>query len=661
MDVQERHSAMTAEIILHNERYYVQAEPKITDQEYDKRLHALIKFEKEHPELDTSCSPTKRVGGEVIDKFTSVNHDVPMLSIGNTYNQEEVEGFVDRVNDKGCKIGEGEDLSAELKIDGVAISVTYKNGKLVRAVTRGDGESGDDVTHTVRTIHDIPLTLTCDVDVEVRGEIYMEFVEFDRINKIKEDAGEKLLMNPRNAAAGILKRKNSTEAGKVNLRNFMFRMIGGNSPYQSVDLNNMRTLGFRTNQHSVTVDSKEAMMAYIARWDTARYELSYPIDGVVVKVDSAISRDTFEETSHHPKWLIAYKFPAERRGTKLLSIGLQVGKSGIITPVAHLQPILLAGTMVKKATLHNFEILAEKDIREGDMVLVEKAGEIIPQVVGPVPGQTGRVPKVSKIPKKCPVCRGNVKKVNAYYICSNPSCPAQLKGTIEYFVKRDVMDIDNIGDMLIAQLIDTGLVKTVADLYTLTKAQLLKLERIGEKSADNILAAIEKSKEQSFNRVLCGMQIHNVGRTLSKILANKFLTIDDLIKMSKNELMVVDGIGELVADGIIDFFDQPKNIELVTRLKGAGLNMATVKNVDGGVLGGPLKGKKLLGTGKFKEFTRVEFVDAVRNNGGKIVSTISKRVDYLVVGEKPSPGKVAKAKQLKIPMLSEAVFLEMVK
>ena len=642
------------EINKHNKLYYEKSEPEISDREYDELFHKLLDFEKNNPTVDVSDSPSQRVGC-VIDSFEKVKHDTPMLSIENSYSYEDLEKYINNCK----KVGPCTFVS-ELKIDGLAVSVIYENGVLKKALTRGDGTFGEDITHAVKVIQDIPLSLkNKELNIEVRGEIFMEFSTFTELNKIRKENGKDLLMNPRNAASGVIKRKDSTTIKEYRLRNFMYDIID-NETSQHDKLLVLKELGFKTEENWVHVKDLDKIKEHIELWDKRRKLVDYPIDGMVIKVDGVKQRDLLGTTSHHPKWIIAYKYKAEEASTKLLDVTYQVGKSGIITPVAELEPIELAGTIVKRASMHNYDIIKLKDIRFGDHVIVEKSGEIIPYIISVDLNKRkeGEDRKLVSPPEFCPCCGQKVVFDGTFAVCNNSDCPDQIKGKIEYFVSKGCMNIDDMGPALISQLVDNGLVGDISDLYNLTTEQLSKLDRMGKKSAENVVNSIQKSKQNTFDKVLCGLQIHRVGRSLSKVLAKEFKNIDNLMNTDADELEKIEDVGEITSGEIVYFFKKPKNVLLVNKLIELGLKFE-YEEEETSDMEKPLSGKTLLGTGKLQKFTRDSLNQAIIENGGKVSSSVNKKVDYLIVGEKAG-SKLTKAKDLGIPTLSEEEFMEMV-
>lgn len=648
----------------HNYRYYVQAQPSISDYDFDMLLDELIKLEKEYPEFLKPDSPSQRVGGQVTKEFKTVKHKYPMMSLGNTYSEEELRDFDDRIK-KG--IAEKFEYVCELKFDGVAIGLTYKDGHLVQAITRGDGEQGDDVTTNVKTIRSIPLKLRgtgYPKEFEIRGEIYMPLKEFESINKEREEVGDALLANPRNAAAGTLKMQDSTVVANRKLDCFLYYLLGEKLPHQShyENLLEAKKWGFRVSEHMVKCADIDAVLKYIAHWDKQRHKLEFDIDGVVIKVNSQEQQRVLGFTAKSPRWAISYKFKAERVSTILESISYQVGRTGAITPVANLKPVLLAGTTVKRASLHNADIIEKLDVRVGDTVYVEKGGEIIPKIIGVELSKRAAHTHKTKYITKCPECdtplvRGE-EEANHY--CPNENgCPPQIKGKMEHFVSRKAMNIDSLGGETIGQLFDSGLVKNIADIYDLKKSDLLPLERMAEKSATNLIAGIEESKQVPFNRVLYALGLRHVGETTAKKLAYNFKNIDALMKANAEQLLEVGDIGEVIAESIVAHFKDKKNIEIIERLKNKGLKFE-LSEEQLAATSDKLKDKTFVISGVFAKFSRDDLKKLIEQNGGKNVGSVSGKTSYLLAGENMGPEKLKKAEKLGVKIISEDDFAKMI-
>ncbi|HOV33437.1 MAG TPA: NAD-dependent DNA ligase LigA [Candidatus Hydrogenedens sp.] len=663
----EQYEFLCKEIERHNELYYIYAKPEITDYEYDMLMKELEEIEKQYPQLITPYSPTQRVGGRVIDEFQSVEHTVPMLSIDNTYNEAEIKEFDQRIK-RALPTIKKISYVVELKIDGVAMSIKYRNGIYEQAATRGDGFRGDDVTENVRTIKSVPLRLKGPVPetVEVRGEVFMKDKELERLNQIREELGEEPFRNPRNTTAGTLKLKDPRLVAQRRLETFFYELILQESEKSLVKshvetLNKLKEWGLPVNPHWKECADIEQVIEYCSQWREKRYTLEYEIDGMVIKVNEHRIRELLGTTSKSPRWIIAYKFPAEIARTKLLNIKVQVGKTGALTPVAEMEPVRLAGTIVKRATLHNFEELERKDIRIGDTVEIQKAGEIIPQIIRPILELRPPNTKPFKPPESCPECGSKVQKdpEGVFYRCLSMDCPAQLKQKIQHYAQRRAMDIEGLGPALVEQLVNKGLVKNIADLYRLKKEQLVELERMGTKSAENLLLAIEESKNRPFSALLFGLGIRHVGQHLAEILANHFNSLDNLINADENVLTTINEIGPTVAKSIKDFFSTKANIELVENLKKLGVRTyeedketKTTENI--------LGGKTFVVTGTLKNFTRDQIEQKIKQLGGKVSSSVSKNTDYVLVGENPG-SKLDKARALEVKTITEDEFMELIK
>ncbi len=665
-DVQNRYRALRAEVERHSRLYYVDAAPEIADIEFDALLSELAAFEAEHPGLDIiSGSPTQRVGGEPLEGFATVEHPVRMFSMDNTYNAGELRAFDERVR-KGLE-GEPPTYVVELKIDGVSISLRYEEGRYMRAATRGDGYRGDNVTENVRTIGAVPLALKSGPPVllEVRGEVFMRHGEFARLNRLREEEGIALFANPRNATAGTLKQLDPKEVRKRRLSILVYDIApieGANLTTHWDTLERLEAYGFPVSAHRKRCASIEEVLAFCEEWRTKRHELDYETDGMVVKVDAAEHRRRLGETSKSPRWAIAYKFPAEVARTRLRDITVQVGKTGTLTPVAELEPVQLAGTTVKRASLHNFDLLEERDIRVGDMVEIQKAGEIIPQVLRFVPEERPADARPFPIPEACPECHSEVRQDpdGVYYRCLNPACPAQIKGRLEHFASRAAMDIEGLGAALVEQLVDKQLVMNIADIYRLdeqTLAEKLKKENVKssnrEKSSRNLVEAIEASKAQPLRRVLNGLGIRHVGGHTAEVLARAYGSIERLMDAPEEELREVSDVGEIVAKSVYDFFHTDENRALIARLKEYGLKLEEEQAAAPAAQ--TLAGKTLVVTGALTRYTREEIEERIKALGGRAASSVSKKTDYLVAGDNAG-SKLAKARELGVPILTELEF-----
>ena len=673
---QERIEQLTREINRHNYQYYMLDNPTISDYDFDQLLQELIDLEAQYPELRRPDSPTQRVGGEVTKRFESAAHLYPMQSLGNTYSQEDLAEFDRRVRDL---LAETPEYVCELKYDGVAISLIYENGTLVRAVTRGDGTRGDVVTANVRTIRTIPLQLQGNFPplIEVRGEIIMPFSRFEQLNAEREEIGEAPFANPRNAASGSLKLQDSAEVAKRGLDFKLYFGLGeqlpGNNHFDR--LMKLHEWGFRKPDVMEKVSNLEEVFRFLHYWDEKRKSLPYPIDGVVIKVNDFGQQRQVGATAKCPRWAIAYKFKADRVSTKLLSVDFQVGRTGIITPVANLSPVSLAGTVVKRATLNNGDFMAEMDIREGDSLFVEKGGEIIPKIVGV--DLDKRVPGAQRISfiTHCPVCGSELQRAEgeAGIFCPNADhCAPQIKGRLEHFIARKAMNIDSLGEGKIDMLYAHGLVKNIADLYALTFDQLIGLEKViedesgktktisfREKTVQNILSGIEASKQVPFERVLFALGIRFVGEVTAKKLARHFGTMDAVANAPKEELMTVEDVGDRVADSITGYFNDTDNLVILMRLHEAGLQFAINKESHQPV-SQALEGKSIVVSGVFS-VPRDTIKDLVEQHGGKNVSSISKNTAFVLAGDKMGPEKRKKAESLGIPIVSEEEFRAMIR
>ncbi len=652
------------ELELHNYKYYVLSQPSISDYEFDMKLKELEKLETEFPEYFDSNSPSQRVGSDINQEFTQVKHEHPMLSLSNSYSKDELLDFDQRIKKQ---IHEDYDFACELKFDGTSISLTYENGKLLRAVTRGDGEKGDDVTANVRTIRSIPLQLrgtNYPDKFDIRGEILLPFSVFNDLNKVREEIGEQPFANPRNAASGTLKMQNSAEVAKRKLDAYFYFIVGENLPkdghFESLEL--AKEWGFKVSEHTKKCADINEVINYINYWDEERFNLPVATDGIVIKVNSRRLQNNLGFTAKSPRWAIAYKFKAEQVSTKLESVSFQVGRTGAVTPVANLTPVPLAGTVVKRASLHNADIIANLDLHLNDAVYVEKGGEIIPKIVGV--NDSLRHPMAVKVEfiRNCPECGTPLVRRDgeaAYYCPNETGCPPQIKGRIEHFISRKAMDIDGLGEETIELLYDEMLIRNSADLYDLKAEQLIPLERLGAKSAERILKSLNESRQIPFERVLYGLGIRFVGETVAKKLANKLINIEMLEKASFEELIDIDEIGEKIAESVIAYFKNNENIEIIERLKSQGLQF----ELDQSELSdrsSKLEGLSIVISGTFEKHSRDELKKLIEKHGGKNVGSISKKTSYLLGGNNIGPAKMQKIEKLGIPVLSENEFLKMI-
>ena len=645
----------------HNHKYYVENSPEITDFEFDTLMRRLMDLEAEYPQYVDPLSPTVRVGSDRTSEFNSVQHRYPMLSLSNTYSIEELTAFIERIEREWGAT----EYVCELKFDGTAISLTYEKGRLERAVTRGDGTMGDDVTTNVKTIRSIPLVLSGSgyPDLfEIRGEIFMPYNSFDRLNAEREVAGEQLFANPRNAAAGTLKQQQSAVVAHRGLDCTLYQMAGDNLPFKNhiENLEAARSWGFKVSEYMTLCRGAAEVIAYINHWDEARKSLPYPTDGVVIKVNDFNLRSKLGFTAKSPRWAVAYKFKAESALTTLLSVDFQVGRTGAITPVANLEPVLLAGTTVKRATLHNAEQISALDIRIGDKVYVEKGGEIIPKITEVELSERTADSRPFEYIDHCPECGAELVRYEgeAKHYCPNQSgCRPQIIGRIIHFIRRKAMDIDGLGNETVELLFENGLIGNIADIYTLRANDLAVLPRLGEKSADNIISSIERSKSVPFARVLFGLGIRFVGETTAKYLAAHFKSIDAVMAADKVSLMESDEVGEKIADAIIDYFADPANIEIIERLKAAGLQFEAEQSVRHS---DTLEGKNIVISGKFINHSREELKAMIEAHGGKNQSGVNANTDFIVAGENMGPAKLQKAEKLGVKILSESEFIELI-
>ncbi|MEP1150879.1 MAG: NAD-dependent DNA ligase LigA [Balneola sp.] len=643
-----------------NKAYYNDAQPFMADKDFDEKLKELESLEAEFDIHDPN-SPTKRVGGETSSNFETVQHPVPLLSLDNTYNEEELNDFDKRVQ----KILEHTDYEylVELKFDGASIRLRYEDGKLVLGATRGDGQKGDDITKNVRTIRDIPLQLEGNYPdvVEVRGEAFMEREAFARLNQKREEEGLSTFANPRNSTAGSLKMQDPKAVSQRPIRFFSFDLLfdeedSSLTQWKKNEL--MEEFGLPINEYPTVCKTIDEVHKVIEEWDQLRHKLSYETDGVVIKINQTHLRDQLGTTSKFPRWAISYKFEAEQAITVINDITLQVGRLGTITPVAELEPVLLAGTTVKRASLHNEDEIHRKDIRVGDTVVVEKAGEIIPQVISVVnPDRDDRSSKF-EFPKVCPACKTELIKYEGEvaWRCINPECPPQVRIKIEHFAARDALDIEGLGESVVDQLVSEGLISNYADLYSLTVDQITPLERMAEKSAQNLIDGIAKSKTQPFEKVLYALGIRFVGKTVAKDLAKAFKNLEGLKSASDEELLAVDSIGPRIAESVIDFFENEVNQKIITKLQEAGLQFEIEASE---LASNILEGKKIVLTGSLPTLSRNEAKELIEKHGGKTASSVSKNTDYVLAGESAG-SKLTKAQELGIEILDEEQFLSMI-
>lgn len=653
-----RYEELKKQIEYHSDRYYNQDDPEISDFEYDMLMLELKNIEKEHPEFITKDSPTQHVGGKTDSHFAAVTHKVPLQSLQDVFSTADVIAFEERIN----KTVTSPSYVVETKIDGLSVSLEYEKGIFIRGATRGDGLVGEDVTLNLKTIKNIPHKLTKDVDIIVRGEVFMPKKDFEKLNEEREVLGEKLFANPRNAAAGSLRQLDPKITAERNLDIYIFNVqksddIKFTSHYES--LNYMKELGFNVNPYVKKCNNIKEVLSAIDEIGNKRGELTFDIDGAVVKVDNLVQREEIGVTTKTPKWAVAYKYPPEKKETKVLDIVVQVGRTGAITPMAILEPVRVAGSVISKTTLHNEDFVKEKDIRIGDKVLIQKAGDVIPEVVEVLKEKRNGTEKEFQMPKTCPVCGAEAVREDGEAVtrCTGIECPAMLFRSLIHFVSRDAMDIDGMGPAIIEQLLDKKLVENIADIYSLKYEDLLSLERMGDKSAKNLLNAIEKSKENSLEKLLNSFGIRHIGLKSAKILAKKYNNIEEIMNASYEELCGINEIGEIMAESIVKFFESKQTKDLIERLKQNGVNMESKmeKSQDE-----RFAGKIFVLTGTLPTLSRNEASEIIEKFGGKTSGSVSKKTSFVLAGEEAG-SKLKKAEELGIPIITEAEFLEMIK
>ena len=661
--MKSRIETLRRELEQHNYDYYVKSMPTITDFEFDAKLRQLQELEAQYPEFFDPNSPTQRVGSDIANGFEQVAHVYPMLSLGNTYSLGEVQDFYERVR-KG--LNEDFELVCELKYDGTSISLTYEDGLLVRAVTRGDGEKGDDVTANVKTIRSIPLRLQGDypASFEIRGEILMPWAVFDELNREREEQEEQLFANPRNAASGTLKLQNSSVVASRKLDAYFYYILGENLPsdLHSVNLTAAHSWGFKISDATKVCKTVDEVAAFINYWDVERKNLPVATDGIVLKVNSLGQQKNLGYTAKSPRWAIAYKFQAEKAVTRLNSVSYQVGRTGAVTPVANLDPVQLSGTTVKRASLHNADIIAALDLHIGDMVFVEKGGEIIPKITAVDKEARFLIGDKVQFIKNCPECGAALVRFDgeaAHYCPNENACPPQIKGKMEHFVSRKAMNIDGLGAETINLLYQNDLLRNIADIYALQIPDLIRLERLGTKSAYNIQAGCEKSKEIPFERVVFALGIRFVGETIAKKLAFAFKNIETLERATFEELIAVDEIGERIAQSVVAYFVEPQNVETLERLKAFGLQMS-LSEEKLQAHGEALAGLSIVISGTFSQHSRDEYKTMIERNGGKNVGSVSAKTSFILAGENMGPEKLKKAEKLGVKLLTETEFLAMI-
>ena len=664
MAPKERIEELREKLNEYNRLYYVENTPAVSDRQFDEMLRELQELEQRYPEYYDVNSPTQRVGSDMTNRFEAVRHRYPMMSLANTYSLEELRDFYDRVTKA---LNEDFEICCELKYDGTSISLTYENGKLVRAVTRGDGEKGDDVTDNVKTIRTIPLVLhgSYPESFEIRGEILMPWEVFEELNREKEAREEPLFANPRNAASGTLKLQNSAIVASRNLDAYLYYLLGEELPCDGhyENLQAAAGWGFKTSEHMKKAHSLEEVFEYIRYWDTERKNLPVATDGIVLKVNSMRQQKNLGFTAKSPRWAIAYKFQAERALTRLNKVTYQVGRTGAVTPVANLDPVQLSGTIVKRASLHNADIIEGLDLHIGDMVYVEKGGEIIPKITGvDKDARSMLIGEKVKFITHCPECGSKLIRYEgeaAHYCPNETSCPPQIKGKIEHFISRKAMNIDGLGPETVDMFYRLGLIKNTADLYQLTADDIKNLDRMGEKSAENIIKGIEASKEVPFERVLFALGIRFVGETVAKKIAKSFNDIDELENANLKKLINIDEIGEKIAQSILTYFANPLNRELIERLKSTGLQLYRREEDLSGYTD-KLAGQSIVISGVFTHHSRDEYKELIEKNGGKNVGSISAKTSFILAGENMGPAKLEKAHKLGIKLMSEDEFLTLI-
>ncbi|APT15955.1 NAD-dependent DNA ligase LigA [Staphylococcus epidermidis] len=658
-DVKKRVEKLHDLLNQYSYEYYVQDNPSVPDSEYDKLLHELIEIEEKYPEFKSTDSPTVRVGGEAQSSFEKVNHDTPMLSLGNAFNEEDLRKFDQRIRDS---IGQVEYM-CELKIDGLAVSLKYENGRFVQGLTRGDGTTGEDITENLRTIHAIPLKIKEPLNFEVRGEAYMPRRSFIHLNNEKEENGEQPFANPRNAAAGSLRQLDSKLAAKRKLSVFLYSvndLTEFNATTQSEALEELDQLGFKTNQERERVSDIEGVLNYIEKWTSKRESLSYDIDGIVIKVNDLSQQEEMGYTQKSPRWAIAYKFPAEEVITKLLDIELSIGRTGVVTPTAILEPVKVAGTTVSRASLHNEDLIHERDIRIGDSVVIKKAGDIIPEVVKSILDRRPNESEIYHMPTHCPSCGHELVRIEGEVAlrCINPKCQAQLIEGLIHFVSRQAMNIDGLGTKIIHQLYENQLIKDVADIFYLKEEDLLPLERMGKKKVDNLLLAIEKSKEQSLEHLLFGLGIRHLGVKASQVLAERYETMDQLFKVTESELIEIQDIGDKLAQSVVTYLENSDIRSLIEKLSNKNVNMSYkgIKTTE--IDGHPdFSGKTIVLTGKLEQMTRNEASEWLKMQGAKVTNSVTKSTDIVIAGA-DAGSKLAKAEKYGTEIWTEAAFIE---
>lgn len=658
MDIKARMDELIDQINYHSNKYYNDDTPEISDYEYDNLMKELIKIEEENPQIKRADSPSSRVGGKSLDKFTQITHKIPMLSLSNAYSDKDLKDFDKRVRELA---DDSVEYVVEFKIDGLSVGLTYKNGVFEKGATRGNGVVGEDITENLRTVKTIPLKINDTEEVVVRGEVYISKQNFEKINELQEEQGLQLFANPRNLAAGTLRQLDSKLTAKRPLDIFIFNLEyieNTNLKSHSESLEYLKNLGFKVSTDYKVCSNIEGVIEHIEYWTENRSKLPFEIDGMVIKVNDLQQREVMGYTAKSPRWAIAYKFPAEQKKTKLIDIIVEVGRTGTITPTAILEPVRLAGTTVSRATLHNEDYINEKDIKIGDTVLVQKAGDIIPQVVQVVKDDRDGNEIEFKFPDKCPVCSEPTVRLEgeAAVKCINISCPAQIRRGIIHFASRDAMNIEGLGESIVGLLLDNNIIKDIADLYYIKKEDVINLERMGEKSAENLIKAIEKSKQNELYRLINGLGIKYIGVKGAKVLAKNFDSLDEIINADAVQLTNLEEFGDIMANSVVEFFKEEKNMTVINKLKEAGVNTESIKNKDESIVN-IFEGMKIVLTGTLPTLKRNDAKEMIEARGGKATSSVSKSTTFVLAGEEAG-SKLTKANELGVKVIDEAKFLD---
>lgn len=658
MDIKTRMDELIDQINYHSNKYYNDDAPEISDYEYDNLMKELIKIEEENPRIKRADSPSSRVGGKPLDKFTQITHKIPMLSLSNAYSDKDLKDFDKRVRELA---DDSVEYVVEFKIDGLSVGLTYKNGVFEKGATRGNGVVGEDITENLRTVKTIPLKINDTEEVVVRGEVYISKQNFEKINELQEEQGLQLFANPRNLAAGTLRQLDSKLTAKRPLDIFIFNLEyieNTNLKSHSESLEYLKNLGFKVSTDYKVCSNIEGVIEHIEYWTENRSKLPFEIDGMVIKVNDLQQREVMGYTAKSPRWAIAYKFPAEQKKTKLIDIIVEVGRTGTITPTAILEPVRLAGTTVSRATLHNEDYINEKDIKIGDTVLVQKAGDIIPQVVQVVKDDRDGNEIEFKFPDKCPVCSEPTVRLEgeAAVKCINISCPAQIRRGIIHFASRDAMNIEGLGESIVGLLLDNNIIKDIADLYYIKKEDVINLERMGEKSAENLIKAIEKSKQNELYRLINGLGIKYIGVKGAKVLAKNFDSLDEIINADAVQLTNLEEFGDIMANSVVEFFKEEKNMTVINKLKEAGVNIESIKNKDESIVN-IFEGMKIVLTGTLPTLKRNDAKEMIEARGGKATSSVSKSTTFVLAGEEAG-SKLTKANELGVKVIDEAKFLD---